>query len=363
MEYLNLLNSALISGLELQWPWLLLLLPLPLLIRKLMPASGSNRGAALQVPFYSQLQGLGEGVIERGNNWWVALLVALAWICLVVAAARPNWVGNPVPIPTIGRDIMMAVDLSQSMTTEDMVIGNRTVDRLSAIKHVASDFIDNREGDRLGLVLFGERAYVYVPLTMDRETVGSMLADTEIGLAGQATAIGDAIGLSVKYLRDRPSKGYVLVLLTDGENTAGALQPLQAAELAAKENIKIYSIGIGADRMARRGLFSTGYVNPSRGLDEATLTAVAEQTGGRYFRARDINSLAEIYRQIDQLELTEGEASFVRPTRSLFYWPLTAALALATLIGLLRVVPSLITRLHATGEPAVEEKPLAESGA
>jgi Ca-activated chloride channel family protein len=254
----------------------------------------------------------------------------------VSAAARPRWVGEQLELPVSGRDLMLAVDLSGSMEIEDFVIDGDAVDRLTATKYVASDFIARRNGDRLGLILFGRNAYLQTPLTFDLTTVRTLLLESVIGLAGKETAIGDAIGLAIKRLKDNDEQSRVLILLTDGANTAGEVTPLKAAELAATHGLKIYTIGIGADEMIRRTLFGRQRVNPSRDLDEKTLRAIAEQTGGQYFRARDTAELERIYTQLDELEPVEAEQQTFRPVQALFVWPLAAALAISTLVVLRR---------------------------
>ena len=217
------------------------------------------------------------------------------------------------------------------MKEEDFLLAGRRVDRLTATKKVAGDFIERRQGDRLGLILFGEQAYLQTPLTFDRKTVASLLDEALIGLAGKATAIGDAIGLAVKRLKDQPASNRVVILLTDGANTAGQVDPLQAARLAAHEEVRIYTIGIGADRMEVRSLFGRRTINPSRDLDESMLQAIADQTGGKYFRARDLAELNEIYGLLDQLEPIEQEHRVYRPEKPLYAWPLALALGFAGL--------------------------------
>ena len=226
---------------------------------------------------------------------------------------------------------MLAVDLSKSMLETDFILANQNIDRLTATKKVASDFIENRVGDRIGLILFGTQAYLHVPLTFDRKTVAQLLDESVIGLAGPSTAIGDAIGIAVKRLRENDADDKVLILLTDGANTAGTIDPIRAAELAASNGLKIHTIGIGADEMMVRRLFSTFKVNPSRDLDEETLTDIAEKTGGKYFRARDTEELTKIYAEIDQLEPVERGGEHFRPVTPLFMWPLGAACLLASL--------------------------------
>lgn len=316
---------------QIAWPWMFLVLPLPLLLRLWLPPADPVQGAALRMPFLQELARPGDSARLRRRQWPLALAAA-AWLLIVAASARPQWLGDPVALPVSGRDVVLAVDLSQSMQERDFQIQGQWVDRLTATKWVAEDFIARREGDRIGLILFGEQAYLQTPLTFDRETVWTLLDEAQIGLAGRATAIGDAIGLGVKRLRDKGEGSRVLILLTDGANTAGEVAPLQAAELAAQEGLTIYTIGIGADEMLVRGLFGTRRVNPSSDLDEETLRAIADQTGGRYFRARDTAELEAIYRLLDELEPVEQDPEMFRPVAALFYWPLAVALALVAML-------------------------------
>lgn len=319
-----------------EWPWLALLLPLPLLIRMLLRPVDLNEDAALRVPFLQEFRQEASMSRTTINSKRLLLLAVLAWLLLVLAAMRPQWLGEFVEIPVSGRDLMLAVDLSGSMEERDFVIKDESVDRLTATKWVAGQFIERRVGDRLGLILFGEQAYLQTPLTFDRETVKTLLFESAIGLAGQSTAIGDAIGLAVKRLRERDEQSRVLILLTDGANTAGAVRPLAAADLAAREGLKIYTIGIGADEMIVRSIFGSRRVNPSAELDEDTLRAIADKTGGKYFRARDTQELEQIYALLDELEPIEKDVQRFRPQSALYYWPLALALLIAVLVTLLR---------------------------
>ena len=304
--------------------WALFLLPLPFLVRRLLPPAEIGVGAALRVPFYGALMD-GERLRLRAPRF-VALFALAAWVLLVLAAARPQMVGEPVALPLEGRDLMLAVDISGSMREEDMVIGGRIVDRLTAVKAVAGDFIDRREGDRIGLILFGQQAYLQTPLTFDRDTARTLLFEAAVGLAGRETAIGDAIGLAIKRLRDAETDERVLILLTDGANTAGTIRPQKAAELAAAAGVRIHTIGVGGDPQSAFGL--TLGRNP---LDEATLKAIADTTGGRYFRAHDVGELQAIYAMLDELEPVESDRATFRPVTELFAWPLGAALLLSAL--------------------------------
>jgi len=330
---------------SLAWPWLLLALPLPWLARRLLPEARALQEAGLRVPDLDCFALVRQRRASERLLDWRAWVAAIAWLLLVLAAARPEFVGDELDVPVSGRNLMLAVDLSGSMDQKDFILGNTRVDRLTATKAVASDFITRREGDRIGLILFGERAYLQVPLTLDRETVRILLLEAFIGLAGEKTAIGDAITLAVKRIHEQEQDAgeQVLVLLTDGANTAGEVDPLKAAELAAQIGLKVHTIGIGAEQLEVASLLGgRRQINPSADLDEDTLTRIAEMTGGHYFRARDTAGLQEIYRLVDELEPVEEPESGFRPIRSLFHIPLTGAfvlvalLALASLIGNLR---------------------------
>lgn len=326
---------------SLAWPWMLLALPLPFLVRYLMPAVVGTQDAGLKVPSFKSFAVLKDrSEVEQLLNWrfWLSMI---AWVLLVLAAAKPERIGDELDVPVSGRNLMLAVDLSGSMDAKDFELGSRRVDRLTATKAVASDFIGRREGDRIGLILFGERAYLQVPLTLDRETVKTLLLEAFIGLAGEKTAIGDAITLAVKRIHDQgeDAKEQVLILLTDGANTAGEIDPLKAADLAQQIGLRIYTIGIGAEQMVVSSI--TGgmrRVNPSADLDETTLTQIATMTGGRYFRAKDTAGLQEIYRLLDEMEpVAEPEAGF-RPVKSLYFWPLAGAFVLAVFLAAMNLL-------------------------
>ncbi len=333
---------------SLAWPWVLAVLPLPFLVRRFVAEAGAVQEAGLRVPGFGGFSMLQDrAAAEQLLNWrfWAA---ALAWVLLVVAAARPEYVGDEVDVPVSGRNLMLAVDLSGSMDQQDFVLGNTRVDRLTATKAVASDFISRREGDRIGLILFGERAYLQVPLTLDRETVKALLLEAFIGLAGEKTAIGDAITLAVKRIHEQEQDAgeQVLVLLTDGANTAGEVDPLKAAELAQQIGLRVYTIGIGAEQLEVSSLIGgRRQINPSADLDEATLTQIAEMTGGRYFRAKDTAGLQDIYRLVDELEPVDEPESGFRPVRSLYHLPLAGAFALAALLCLASLLRGLRVRL------------------
>lgn len=321
------------------WPWVFVLIPLPFLVR-FMPAR-KQVGGILKVPFYQDIASMGEGGALKTSNYDKRFFYFyLIWLLLVIATARPQWLGEPVTLPVTGRDLMLAIDISGSMELPDLKLDDEPVTRLQVIKAVAGDFIQRRIGDRLGLILFGKRAYIQTPLTFDRTTVHTMLNEAEIGLAGKETAIGDAIGLAVKRLREKSVSDRLLILLTDGANTAGEVDPKQAAELAASEGLKIHTVGIGADSMEVGNvsgsasinpfaLFGNRVINPSQDLDEETLKYIANITGGKYFRARDTQGLEEIYRQLDKLEPTIKDEKTYRPVKELYYLFLSASLFLS----------------------------------
>jgi len=319
------------------WPWLLACLPLPWFIRRFFPALKSEQQSALKVPFLEDFKIAESDFVASSEKPWFLWLAIVGWCLLVLASSRPQWLGEPIEQGVSGRDLMLAVDLSGSMEAKDFILNDKAVDRLTATKKVASEFIEQRVGDRLGLILFGTQAYLQTPLTFDRKTVQTLLNESALGLAGENTAIGEAIGLAVKRLQSQEASSRVLILLTDGANTAGNVTPLKAAELAAQQQLKIYTIGIGADEMIVKSFFGSQKINPSRDLDEKTLTAIAETTGGQYFRARDTAELQKIYQILDQLEPVEKDQQYFRPRSELFFWPLGLALGLAFFISALRL--------------------------
>lgn len=321
---------------EFAWMWAFYLAPLPFLIKRFVTESAPQQPSALQVPFLddiAQSQGADSNVLTRkASLWWLAFAI---WLCLIAALARPQWAGEPVADFKEGRELMLAIDLSASMQERDFEFKGQRLDRLTATRLVANDFIQRRAGDRIGLVLFGDLAYLQAPLTFDLKTVEQLLAEAQIGLAGDSTAIGDAIGISVKRLRESENPNKVLILLTDGTNTAGALQPLQAAEIAASEGIRIYTIGIGSEGQGQ-GLLGRFFQRSAAELDAKTLTSIAEQTGGKFYRARDVDELADIYKQLDQVEPIERAAGFIRPIQALYQWPLALAVLLMVVLALLK---------------------------
>ena len=317
---LNTSINTLVNNLEFASNWVFLLLPLPILIWRLFPRAPISSSASLRVPFYQNLEPK-MTQSKRSPSWFRILLAFVTWMLLVSAAARPQFIGDTVRQAISGRSLMMAVDISGSMKEADMIVKGRRMTRLSAVKIVAGDFIQKREGDHIGLILFGSQAYLQAPLTFDRKTVATLLEESFISLAGRSTAIGDAIGLAVKRLRNEDEENRILILLTDGANSAGNVEPLKAADLAAQEKIKIYTIGVGSLR--------------SRDLDEPTLNAIADKTDGRYFRATNVSDLLQIYELLDQIEPVSQDELSYRPIQELFYYPLALALLLSGFVALL----------------------------
>ncbi len=308
---------------HLAWPWMALLLPLPWILLRVRRAA-EPVGPALYMPFAASVPApTATATLSRGT---LALLAAI-WALLVLAAMRPQWLGHPLPVPTSGRQIMLAIDCSGSMATQDM--GGAS--RLEVVQAVAGHFIDQRQGDQIGLILFGTRPYLQAPLTRDIATVHQFLDEAVVGIAGPQTAIGDAIGLAIKELRRREHTGggsmrqSALILLTDGGNDAGVIPPLEAARLAAQTGLRIFTIGVGAAQ--EQSLF--GYTTGNTDLDAGLLKKIASITGGEYFRATNPQALQAVYRKIDELEPTVGNKQWLRPAAEWFTWPLTLALILS----------------------------------
>ena len=322
--------------LHLVWPWMIAAVAAPFLVARLAPRVPDAAGAPIRIPYFDEAAAARDRTPASVARIRRAVAL-LAWCALVGAAARPQWVGDPVSLPVQGRDLMLALDLSGSMREEDMKSGAGFERRIDVVKRVAADFVERRSGDRVGLILFGTGAYLQAPFTLDLDTVSEMVSEAVLGLAGEQTAIGDAIGLAVKRLRERPMEERVLVLLTDGADTASRVDPLSAARFAAAEGITIHAVGVGADEEVASRWLGTLRSRARSALDESTLRAISDMTGGRYFRARDTAELEEIYRLIDELEPVAGGDEVFRPTRELFHWPLGFSVALFTLVALIGV--------------------------
>ncbi|NMZ97377.1 vWA domain-containing protein [Pseudomonas lundensis] len=341
---------------EFAWPWLFALLPLPWLMRAVLPVADSGE-AALKISFLGDLEELARRKARSTlPSWRQQAPYLLLWLLLLTAAARPQWVGEPLPIAASGRDLLVAVDVSGSMDFPDMQWRDEDVSRLDLVKSLLGDFLENREGDRVGLILFGSQAYLQAPLTFDRHTVRTWLDEARIGIAGKNTAIGDAIGLALKRLRQRPAQSRVLILVTDGANNGGQIDPLTAARLAAEEGVKIYPIGIGADPedSSTKGLFG---INPGVDLDEPVLQEIARLTGGQYFRAHDGKELAAIKDTLDQLEPVAQQPTQARPANALYSWPLAGALLLSVLMVIRELWPNALLHRWLTQEHRLHPLP------
>jgi Ca-activated chloride channel family protein len=317
-----------------QWPLVFLLLPLPWLVRALLPARNA-RTDGITVPHFDSIKAsaLATAQTSDASSRWIALASFLTWALLVASIAQPVWFADPIPVPTSGRDLMLAVDISDSMRVDDMKIGEQTLMRVDAVKSVVSDFIKARETDRIGLILFGQHTYLQVPLTFDHRAVSLQLNEALPGFAGSSTAIGDALGLAIETLRDRQADSRVLILLTDGANTSGS-DPLQATAVASQAGIRVHTVGIGADgtmRTYRTGERQGRTIDLSADLDESLLETIAQETGGQFFRGTDPAEIKQIYQTISELEPSPKPKQF-RPQQSLMHWPLGLAIALMALL-------------------------------
>lgn len=316
------------------WPWLFLLLPLPLLARQWLPPARSDYDYALKVPFFALLKALASRQGSGGIPWRRLLPAFLIWSLLLAAAARPYWMGDVGPLPATGRDLMLVVDISGSMRERDFTLAGASADRLQVVKQVAGEFIKRRRGDRLGLILFGARPYLRAPLSHDHETVGALLDEAEIALAGEYTAIGDAVGLALKRMRELPSDSRVIILLSDGANNEGQLGPQQAARLAVAEGIRIYTIGLGRQDVVAPNPYGAWSAEAVADFDRETLQFMAQASGGRYFQALDTAGLEAIYRELDALEPALGEELSQYLATPLYPWLLGLALLLSLLMVL-----------------------------
>jgi len=327
---------------EFAWPWMICLLPIPLLVWLLSPAprgTGQSEAPEIYFPHIDRLRAAftvrpGE---KRRTDWLHHGLLALAWVGLVGALMQPQITDKTTQARTMGHDLMLAVDLSGSMQALDMGTSARRVNRVDAVKEVVERFVQARQGDRVGLVVFGQHAYLDVPLTYDTVSVGKMVENMVPGLAGDSTAIGDAIGVAVKNLRDRPGKSKVLILLTDGADNASTIPPMQAAKLAAQYGIRVYTICVGHDGAVPYPLPSGEIVWARFDTDEALLSDIADLTGGESFHAGDENALADIYQSINEMEKTEGQSPDVMLHTPLYRYPLGASLIFLLILAVLPV--------------------------
>lgn len=313
----------------LDYPWLLVLLPAPLLVWWLLPPY-REQTPAVRIPFFDDITKAAgidatEGSVVPRANLMQKIIAPICWMLVLLALARPQFVEPPIEKTEPQRDLLLALDLSQSMDTKDFrdPQGNLQA-RVDAVKAVVADFIAKRPNDRLGLIAFGDAPYPLVPFTMDHGTVRMMLADTLPGMAGPRTALGDAIGLSIKLFEKSQAPDKVLIVLTDGNDTASKMTPEKAAEIARDNHIVIHTVGIGDPN-------ATGEDK----LDPAILEKIAQTTGGRNFFGGDQKALTDIYALLDRITPANQKTLSWQPRLELFYYPLGAAVALVLAYHLL----------------------------
>lgn len=335
MDLQNIIQT--ITNLSFIWPWMTAFLPLPWLINRLIKPIHQQHSPLLAPQIVNRVSNElpEESLVEvNQTSKGIPLLAMLMWVALIIAATRPVLYLDSTPFQISGKEMVLAVDLSGSMQKEDMYLEGEEVNRLIAVKSVVSEFISRRQGDRMGLVVFGTQAFLQSPLTYDLATVKTLLNETEIGMAGKNTAIGDAIGLTLKHFKenkhDSQIASAILILLTDGSNTAGVVEPLDAAEKAQAMGLKIYTVGVGKVR-SRTGL--DRFLTNKSDMDIDTLTQISEKTGGQFFQANDTQQLAEIYQHINKLESVEHEIFSYRLRTEFYAWPLGLALLLSLLLA------------------------------
>ena len=314
---------------QLDWPWIFTLLPLPLLMTLGAPRatdSGINIPAALESAFNDLTS------TSTNSRQASTLLLWLSWIALLCSIAQPWTPGDTLAQPTSGRAIALAVDVSGSMERKDFSLNGSTGNRLSIVKQVAGDFIQQRQGDRVSLILYGKSAFIASPLTFDLHSLGSILNSAGIGMAGRSTAIGDAIGLSIQTLSADPATQKAIILLSDGTNNAGSVEPESAAALAQSLNIRIHTIALGSQE-SKSGGYS---MSQSADLDEETLQNIAKAAKGEFFRASTTAELQSIYKTIDTLESAEVEAPPTVVRKNLRQWPQAALLCALLLLSVQR---------------------------
>ncbi|MBO7484275.1 MAG: VWA domain-containing protein [Alphaproteobacteria bacterium] len=304
------------------WPFIALFLPFPWILRRLLsPVFSDNQSkGAIKVPFFQRLEQISgaKTTLSQSNPVWAIL----AWFCFVLSAMRPMWLGAPIPVQDNARNIMLALDVSGSMAEEDFDLKGRPVTRLDMLKNLTDDFIQSRSGDNIGLVIFGSEAYVYAPLSPDIKTLQELNSEIGIGIAGQQTAIGEALALATQNSTSVPAESRIVILMSDGYANAGTVSVEDGLKLAQNQGVKVYTVGIGSSAKIVQDFFGMVQVNPSLDLDEKTLKEIADATGGKYFRAKTTKDLNEIFDTINKLEPVEQKEHFIRPQKELFYIPL-----------------------------------------
>ena len=317
--------------------WLLLL---PFFAYYVLPIARKMYGDALRIPFIADIIKIkNQSKSHRyftGSSSKISLLgvlgLGVVWCLITLALCRPQLVGEPLKIRMEGRDIMVVADISPSMSERDFRFQKRYYTRLEAVKSVVSQFVDERTEDRIGLVLFGTRAYQQVPLTYDKQSLKEVLYGVDAGMAGNSTSIGDAVAVALKNLalEDTKLDNKLIILLTDGINNDGTMSFLDAVKLAEEEKVKIYTIGVDSGSEPFFG--GMRGIQTNSGIDEKALKYLADITQGRYFRATDVDSLLKIYDEINKLEAQEHEGRFVQETKDLYYYPAGLAVLLFLLM-------------------------------
>jgi Ca-activated chloride channel family protein len=307
------------------------------LLLLLLPLVAWLKGRRGQSPafLYSSVK-LVEGLTRAKRSRAGAFLAALRWLTLgifIIALAQPRWANSHTEIKASGVDIVIALDMSGSMISEDFVVRGERVNRFNMARSVLKNFIDKRPSDRIGLVVFATQAFIATPLTLDHDFLQENLDRLEIGAINEnATAIGDALGTAVNRLRDLKAKSKIIILATDGENNSGKIQPLMAADAARALGVKVYTVGIGEQGsapMPTRDMFGRKvYQMVPVDVDETTLQKIADETGGKYYRADNAEKFQKIYAEIDKLEKTEATISKSTDYRELFPWFVAAGLLL-----------------------------------
>lgn len=325
--------------LEFEYIWMFLLIPLPILVWFVLPAY-KDRQESIRIPFFDEISTAAkikpsEGAVILKLNWMQRILAPILWVLIVTAIAKPQWVDDPIVKIEPARDLLLAVDISQSMDARDFRdSSNKRIDRLSAVKQVLDGFITKRKGDRLGLILFGGGAYPQVPFTLDHKTCRLLLDQAEIGMAGPQTVIGDAIGLGIKMFEESNVEERVLILLTDGHDTGSKMPPLKAAEIAKQNGIVIHTIGIGDPN--------------AKGQDRVDLEAIkeiAEITGGKSYRGENSKGLESIYDELDKMNPQNYKTQSYRPKHPLYFYPLGLAVILLISYHLIMMIFISIKRI------------------
>lgn len=310
------------------WFWAILVLPLPWVVAHLWRgAKKQTDNEALWVPFFTPFQERikgSAGASVRG----LSLFFVLAWISFVLALMRPQGLGQAIATQNFYRNLMLVLDVSDSMAEQDFILHNQRVSRLLMVKTLADAFLQKRAGDQVGLTLFADEAYIYVPLTPDVATARQMMNEVGFGIAGSNTAMGDALALALKDMKDVPASSKVMILLSDGYANAGQMRPEDVLPVAKEMGVKIYTIGIGGAPVPMQSFFGLSVGQDMAGLDEALLQKIAADTGGQYFRAETADDLKRVYEKLDVLEPALDKDSVIYPVTELFFYPLGMSLAL-----------------------------------